>query len=186
MSETLFTYRTAQGPVGPYTVVFENDLLCFLGIGSEAAEEARTQWPTATAVTDQTQIALIDSLLTARQVKVRCVFHGNPLQVAVWSELAKIPYGTTVTYKEMATRIGKPEATRAVANAIGRNQISVVVPCHRVIGSDGALHGYRWGVEIKAALLALEKSGSGAHVSNKKKGAPEKNTGNKTTSKSTY
>lgn len=158
MSEILFTYRTSKSPVGPYTVVFENDLLCFLGIGTEAETEALAQWPTAVPATDAAHIALIDSLLTARQVKVRCVLHGNPLQVEVWNELAKIPYGTTVSYKEIATRIGRPEATRAVANAIGRNQISVIIPCHRVIGSDGALHGYRWGVEVKAALLAQEKA----------------------------
>ena len=81
---------------------------------------------------------------------------GTPFQRRVWEELRRIPYGTTATYGELAARLGDPKAVRAVGLANGRNPIAVVVPCHRVIGSDGKLRGYAAGVERKQRLLALE------------------------------
>ena len=74
----------------------------------------------------------------------------------MWAALAEIPYGETISYGELAGRIGRPSASRAVGMANGRNPISIVVPCHRVIGSDGALTGYGGGVERKRFLLELE------------------------------
>ena len=85
------------------------------------------------------------------------ISHGTPFQVQVWQALLTIPYGKTISYKELAEKIGKPTAFRACANANGKNFISLIVPCHRVIASDGALGGYTGGVEIKKALLDLEK-----------------------------
>jgi methylated-DNA-[protein]-cysteine S-methyltransferase len=81
---------------------------------------------------------------------------GTPFQRRVWEELAHIPPGTTVTYGELARRAGHPGAARAVGAAVGRNPISIVVPCHRVVGADGTLTGYAGGVARKAFLLALE------------------------------
>jgi methylated-DNA-[protein]-cysteine S-methyltransferase len=81
---------------------------------------------------------------------------GTAFQRRVWAALAEIPYGETVSYAELARRIGRPSASRAVGMANGRNPISIVVPCHRVIGSDGALTGYGGGVERKRFLLELE------------------------------
>ncbi|MBM3585410.1 MAG: methylated-DNA--[protein]-cysteine S-methyltransferase [Alphaproteobacteria bacterium] len=81
---------------------------------------------------------------------------GTPFQKQVWDELCRIPYGTTISYGELAVRIGRPSASRAVGRANGTNPIAVVVPCHRVIGSTGDLTGYAGGLAIKAALLALE------------------------------
>ena len=86
---------------------------------------------------------------------------GTDFQRAVWKALRGIPMGHTTTYGELARRIGRPTAVRAVASAIGRNPISILVPCHRVIGSDGALTGYAGGVQRKASLLALEQSARG-------------------------
>lgn len=82
---------------------------------------------------------------------------GTPFQQRVWSELQKIPYGETISYGELARRIGNPKASRAVGLANGSNPISIVIPCHRVIGSDGKLTGYGGGLPIKEKLLALEK-----------------------------
>lgn len=82
---------------------------------------------------------------------------GTPFQEEVWSALRAIPYGTTTTYAELARRIGRPSAVRAVGTANARNPLSIVVPCHRVVGTDGALHGYAGGLAAKTALLALEK-----------------------------
>lgn len=82
---------------------------------------------------------------------------GTPFQQKVWSELQKIPYGQTISYGELARRIGNPKASRAVGLANGSNPLSIVIPCHRVIGSNGKLTGYGGGLPIKEKLLALER-----------------------------
>lgn len=82
---------------------------------------------------------------------------GTSFQREVWRALAAIPYGTTTTYSDLARAIGRPKAVRAVGAANGRNPLSIVVPCHRVVGRDGTLTGYAGGVAHKAALLALER-----------------------------
>ena len=81
---------------------------------------------------------------------------GTPFQLQVWDELRRIPYGQTISYGELARRIGKPEASRAVGLANGRNPISIIVPCHRVIGANGKLVGYGGGLGNKAILLNIE------------------------------
>jgi len=83
---------------------------------------------------------------------------GTAFQKLVWRELQKIPYGETTSYKDLAIRIGNPKACRAVGLANGRNPISLVVPCHRVIGANGKLVGYGGGLDRKAQLLELERS----------------------------
>lgn len=81
---------------------------------------------------------------------------GTPFQQAVWKELIAIPFGQTGTYAHHARRIGKPDAVRAVGSAIGRNPVSIIVPCHRVVGASGGLAGYAGGLERKGYLLAFE------------------------------
>jgi methylated-DNA-[protein]-cysteine S-methyltransferase len=81
---------------------------------------------------------------------------GTPFQRRVWEELRTIPRGRTLTYGGLAARLGMPGAARAVGAAVARNPVSIVVPCHRVVGSDGSLTGYAGGVERKRALLAME------------------------------
>lgn len=85
---------------------------------------------------------------------------GTAFQHRVWQALRKIPAGTTVTYTDIAQRVGMPRAVRAVASAIAANPIAIAIPCHRVIRSDGSLSGYRWGVERKQALIAQEARNS--------------------------
>ncbi len=82
---------------------------------------------------------------------------GTAFQHSVWKALLEIPCGETRSYQQLAALIGKPRATRAVAAAIGRNPISIIIPCHRVIGSNGKLTGYAGGLDRKEALLALER-----------------------------
>ena len=82
---------------------------------------------------------------------------GTPFQLAVWRRLCEIPYGETISYGELARRLGNPNASRAVGLANGANPISIVIPCHRVIGSNGKLTGYGGGLPIKEKLLALER-----------------------------
>jgi methylated-DNA-[protein]-cysteine S-methyltransferase len=81
---------------------------------------------------------------------------GTPFQLEVWSLLRTIPYGETTTYAEIARRLGRPSACRAVGAANGRNPVPIVIPCHRVVGADGSLTGFGGGLPIKRALLALE------------------------------
>ncbi|MBL6750347.1 MAG: methylated-DNA--[protein]-cysteine S-methyltransferase [Nevskia sp.] len=91
-----------------------------------------------------------------REFAVPYALAGTPFQRRVWSELARIPYGTTISYGELARRLGDPKASRAVGLANGRNPVSIVVPCHRVIGADGSLTGYGGGIERKQWLLRHE------------------------------
>jgi methylated-DNA-[protein]-cysteine S-methyltransferase len=81
---------------------------------------------------------------------------GTPFQVEVWEQLRRIPYGETISYGELATRVDRPEAARAVGAANGQNPIAIVVPCHRVIGADGSLTGFGGGLDWKRHLLAVE------------------------------
>lgn len=87
---------------------------------------------------------------------VPLLFAGTDFQKTVWNALLEIPYGMTVSYKELARKIAMPDAVRAVANANGANSISIFAPCHRVIGSDGSLTGYGGGLDKKLFLLELE------------------------------
>jgi methylated-DNA-[protein]-cysteine S-methyltransferase len=82
--------------------------------------------------------------------------HGTAFQQAVWQALLAIPCGTTTSYGELARRIGRPKAVRALGAAVGRNPVSIIVPCHRVIGADGSLTGYAGGLARKTALLRIE------------------------------
>ena len=82
---------------------------------------------------------------------------GTPFQLTVWEHLRSIPKGTTLTYGDVARAIGRPKAARAVGRAVGTNELSIVIPCHRVV-SRGKLTGYRWGLDRKKALLAWELS----------------------------
>jgi methylated-DNA-[protein]-cysteine S-methyltransferase len=87
---------------------------------------------------------------------LRLATGGAPFQQRVWAELQKIPYGSTISYGELARRIGSPKASRAVGAANGSNPISIIIPCHRVIGSNGKLTGYGGGIERKKFLLEFE------------------------------
>jgi methylated-DNA-[protein]-cysteine S-methyltransferase len=87
-------------------------------------------------------------------------FHGTPFQVAVWNALCEIPYGQTKSYSDIANHIQNPAAVRAVGAAIGANPILIPVPCHRVIGKNGTLTGYRGGLDMKTTLLQLEREGA--------------------------
>lgn len=93
-----------------------------------------------------------------RKFDIPLILSGTTFQITVWKALLQIPYGTTVSYSELARKINMPNAVRAVANANGANAISIFVPCHRVIGNDGSLTGYAGGLNVKKYLLALEKT----------------------------
>lgn len=103
-------------------------------------------------------VAQLDAYFAGRTVvfELPLDLHGTPFQRSVWQALLRIPSGRTASYGEIARAVGAPNAVRAVGAAIGKNPLSVVVPCHRVVGRDGSLTGYAGGVDRKKALLALE------------------------------
>ena len=98
--------------------------------------------------------AYFDGRLTAFDLPLAA--QGTPFQTTVWKELCNIPYGHTISYAELARRIGRPSASRAVGHCNARNPVSIIVPCHRVIGADRSLTGYAGGLDRKRALLAHE------------------------------
>jgi AraC family transcriptional regulator of adaptative response/methylated-DNA-[protein]-cysteine methyltransferase len=99
---------------------------------------------------------ILESINYGTNYSLNHYLFGTPFQVDVWRELQRIPSGTVRSYQEIANAIGKPKSVRAVANAVGANPIAVLVPCHRVVRSDGSLGGYRWGKELKKKLLKRE------------------------------
>jgi methylated-DNA-[protein]-cysteine S-methyltransferase len=119
-----------------------------------------TDWP-YDAITDQ-----LDAYFAGERETFDLAFapHGTPFQLRVWAELEKIPFGETISYSELARRLGDPKLVRAVGLANGRNPISIVIPCHRVIGADGSLVGYGGGLERKQWLLEHEAVTSGRRL----------------------
>jgi methylated-DNA-[protein]-cysteine S-methyltransferase len=97
-----------------------------------------------------------------QQIDVPLKLDGTPFQLRVWQELVRIPFGETISYGQLAQRVGQPTASRAVGHANGRNPISIIVPCHRVIGANGKLTGYGGGIDKKQWLLAWERSAMAA------------------------
>lgn len=93
-----------------------------------------------------------------REFDLPLLLVGTDFQKRVWQALQQIPYGTVISYKQLAERVGMPSATHAVANANNRNAISIIIPCHRVIGADGSLTGYGGGLDTKRYLLDLEQN----------------------------
>jgi AraC family transcriptional regulator of adaptative response/methylated-DNA-[protein]-cysteine methyltransferase len=124
--------------------------------------EMRETWPLATIVWDHDRAGQLASGMfspnaDAGSPAVWKVFvHGTDFQIRVWKELLRIPLGSTVSYGELATAVGNPKAFRSTGTAVGRNPISLLIPCHRVIRSDGSYGNYRWGNQRKCAILAWE------------------------------
>ncbi|MBX9805023.1 MAG: MGMT family protein [Alphaproteobacteria bacterium] len=121
---------------------------------------------TATTIRDDEAIGnMVKSALDGTYTVMEEVFdamEATDLQRSVWLEMTKIPYGTTLSYEELALRIGNPKAVRAVATAVGENPLSIAIPCHRIILKSGNIGEYHWGSDIKEKLLAYEKANSKA------------------------
>ncbi|MDQ4135966.1 MAG: methylated-DNA--[protein]-cysteine S-methyltransferase [Pseudomonadota bacterium] len=137
--------------------------LGFVDEGDRAAALAdmRRRWPKAEYVEDAAATAplarrIFDPNRWEAEQPLRVVLIGTDFEVRVWQTLLRIPLGRATTYSDIATRIGKPSACRAVGAAVGKNPVSFVVPCHRVLGRSGALTGYHWGLTRKQAILGWE------------------------------
>lgn len=140
-------------PFGFFRIVEEGGAVVAIDVVKERQEEERPS-----EVTDWAARELHEYLEGERRAftfPYRLV--GTPFRLQVWKELEKVPYGETTTYKRLAEAIGRPGAYHAVGGAVGANPLSTCVPCHRVIGTNGSLTGYAWGLPMKEALLELER-----------------------------
>lgn len=153
------THTVIDSPVGDLTLVAHDGVLAGLYMtGQRHRPDALTF-----GAPDPAPFAVAVAQLRAYFRGERTTFdlplalHGTPFQLRVWAALREIPYGETVTYGQLADRIGRPTAARAVGLANGRNPIGIIVPCHRVVGSSGALTGYGGGLPRKRRLLSLEQ-----------------------------
>jgi AraC family transcriptional regulator of adaptative response/methylated-DNA-[protein]-cysteine methyltransferase len=169
-------HASARTPFGWMIVGATDRGLCWLslaGTKAEAEKTLRAEFPEATLRRDPALARWIDAALAnvregndlvrnatapREPVEQRLDLRGTVFQLRVWQALKQIPRGQTRSYSQLAREMGDPNATRAVARACALNRVSVLVPCHRVVGADGGLTGYRWGVDRKRKLLAAERS----------------------------
>lgn len=164
---TTRTHTVMDSPVGPLVLVAQDDALAALHLHEQRhLPDPATFGPpddgALPKVTEQLEAYFAGELTT---FDVPLHLEGTPFQLRVWSALQEIPYGRTASYGELAARIGRPTASRAVGMANGRNPVAIIVPCHRVVGSDGRLVGYGGGVDRKRRLLALEGALLPTHAS---------------------
>lgn len=162
-------WNTSDSPIGRIMVAATERGLCFVQIGR--SDEAllsllRQEFPLA-EIEQKASAALAPLMAAARAIaEVKPLppdlpvdIRGTAFQWRVWRALTRIPRGETRSYAQLAQAIGRPSAIRAVARACATNPLSLVVPCHRIVGSDGSLTGYRWGVSVKKTLLEKERDG---------------------------
>tara|TARA_B100001121_G_scaffold306516_1_gene326143 strand:- start:517 stop:1047 length:531 start_codon:yes stop_codon:yes gene_type:complete len=158
-------YEVAPCSLGWFAIGTTADGLCALEFSDRAEalpSRLAERFPEATLRPRQGEpspaLARVEALLRSPRSApdLKLDLQGTPFQKTVWQALMAIPAGSTVSYSELAKRLGKPKSARAVAGACAANQVALVVPCHRVVRNDGHLGGYRWGLERKRALLQME------------------------------
>ncbi len=165
MTENLIT-TTVSTPLGPVRIFADRDAICGVYLpehkrAPSLVAESRPDAPLLHLAADQL-LEYFDGRRRDFDLPVR--LGGTVFQAAVWSQLQRIPFGETRTYGELAAALGRPKASRAVGAANGRNPVSIIVPCHRVIGADGRLSGYAGGQAAKAWLLAHEVTSRDTNV----------------------
>ena len=146
------TYAFYQSPFGLLKIGAADGKVILVGIVSKQDEPNQP-----TALSAEVYRQLQEYFAGKRTVfTVPYALNGTSFQQAVWTQIAKIPYGQTVTYKDIAQAIDKPRAFQATGRAVGANPLAILIPCHRVVGSNGELTGYAFGLEMKKSLLDLE------------------------------
>jgi AraC family transcriptional regulator of adaptative response/methylated-DNA-[protein]-cysteine methyltransferase len=159
-------YGFHSSPFGTALVMITAEGLAGLAFADEGEEKAAladmtSRWPEADYVEDrQATESFALRIFTPENWRsdqpLRVVFIGSDFEIRVWETLLRIPMGKASTYSDIAAHLGRPQAARAVGTAVGRNPVSFVVPCHRVIGKSGSLCGYHWGLTRKRAILGWE------------------------------
>lgn len=151
-------YRIVDSPIGALLLVGRHDVLTGLYVADHArCRTVEKSWSADEEAFDEAVHQLEEYFAGDRATfDVGIELDGTDFQRAVWRELLTVPYGATTSYGAIAAAIGRPKAVRAVGLANGANPVSIIVPCHRVIGASGALTGYGWGIERKRWLLDHE------------------------------
>ena len=164
-TNTAIRFAIGECSLGAILVARSEVGLCAILMGDDAAallEDLQDRFPKAELIAGdaafEALVATVIGFVEAPQQSLNLPLdiRGTAFQQRVWTALQQIPVGSTLSYAELAQRIGQPNATRAVAGACAANPLAVAIPCHRIIRQDGALSGYRWGVERKQTLLARE------------------------------
>jgi AraC family transcriptional regulator of adaptative response/methylated-DNA-[protein]-cysteine methyltransferase len=160
-------YTAIETDLGVVTVAATDQGVCSVKLGPGAVDlikGLKAEFPLATIVRDDEGLSEVAAVLEGatkgekNATQLPLDLTGTAFQIRVWEALRTIPSGETRTYSDVAAQIGKPRAVRAVASACAANEAALAIPCHRVIRRDGSLGGYRWGLDVKAALLAAEQS----------------------------
>ena len=149
-----------DSPFGPALVMGTDRGICGLGFAAEmgedwAMQDLRGRWPLATFIEEPERLRPWVQAAFGGQA-APMVLIGAPFQIKVWEALLRVPSGQVTTYSELARAVGHPAAVRAVGTAVGRNPISLFIPCHRALRKSGGLGGYHWGLPVKRAILAWE------------------------------
>lgn len=153
-------YGWCDTPFGDTLAMCTKKGLCGLGFSDgqtrdTAQSDLMKRWPQATYIQDESFVApFVDAAIGGGELNLHMI--GAPFQIKVWEALMSIPSGYVTTYSHIAEAIGNPKAVRAVGTAVGRNPVSWLIPCHRVLRKSGELGGYHWGLPLKRALLAYE------------------------------
>lgn len=174
------THHIFKSTLGPLIVAWRGSDICFVHFG-DSESHVRTllsetfpscellpspcEWSPQTALVGELITLLINGETGPAHAQVPLRQHGTPFQQKVWEHIQSIPIGEVRSYQAVAQAIGLPRATRAVAAACSRNNIALLIPCHRVVRTDGTLGGYRWGMLRKHALLESERSSRGPAAS---------------------
>jgi AraC family transcriptional regulator of adaptative response/methylated-DNA-[protein]-cysteine methyltransferase len=156
-------YGIHPSPFGKCLIAVTARGICGLefidGDEQEVMMRFSNKWANATLEEDRSETgALVESVFGRRGRPLKALLYGTPFQVKVWEALVRIPYGTLTSYAAVSRFIGQPGASRAVGNAVGSNNIALLIPCHRVIRSLGGLGGYKWGEDRKLSIIGYEKS----------------------------
>ncbi|MEM7064477.1 MAG: methylated-DNA--[protein]-cysteine S-methyltransferase [Cyanobacteria bacterium P01_B01_bin.77] len=158
-------YGIHETPFGSCLIAITDRGICNLSFlehtdSTDAAQTLQTEWPNADISMARQETENMRDLIFQSSYSSPLVLHvkGTNFQIQVWQALLKIPFGGLTTYQRLATSIGKPTAARAIGNAVGRNPVGYLIPCHRVIRGSGEIGGYRWGLDRKTVLLGWEAS----------------------------
>lgn len=164
--DTEIVYGFAECKFGTIVVACRSKAICdlqFLGYNKmEVIHELASHWGVYTPTTqDDVMADTVKRIIFDgydHEIEIDIDLHGTEFQLKVWKEVMKVQKGETISYQELAERIGEPKAVRAVATAVAQNSIAMLVPCHRIIHKDGTLGEYHWGKELKKQLLDWEKN----------------------------
>jgi AraC family transcriptional regulator, regulatory protein of adaptative response / methylated-DNA-[protein]-cysteine methyltransferase len=154
------TFGFSDSPFGTCCIAFSNDGICALTFPENresAIYDLRNRFPETDFKQNDEKVVRLARQIFEKDEKPVLNPIGTDFQLSVWQALVRIPLGKTTTYAQIAEAIGRPKAVRAVGTAIGANPIAYLIPCHRVIRTDGGLGGYRWGLDCKKRILEWEK-----------------------------